>query len=87
MRTYPRSVFRSEGTSECTLVPVFVPGEHLPKPPFWKTTLLSTPEIKDPQLDVQEMNGVQEIPLRNDHGTQNACFTVLWCHERWWRDP
>ena len=28
--------FRSGGTSECTLVPVFVPGEHLPKPPLWK---------------------------------------------------
>ena len=28
--------FRSGGTSERTLVPVFVPGEHPPKPPFWK---------------------------------------------------
>ena len=45
MRTYPRSGFRSGGTFECTLVPVFVPGEHLPKPPFWKTTLLSTPDL------------------------------------------
>ena len=45
MRTCPRSGFRSGGTSECTLVPVFVPGEHLPKQPFWKTTLLSTPEM------------------------------------------
>ena len=43
MRTYPRSGFRSRGTSECTFVPVFVLGEHAPKPPFWKTTLLSTP--------------------------------------------
>ena len=43
-RTYPRSCFRSGGTSECTLVLVFVPGEHPSKPPFWKTTLLSTPE-------------------------------------------
>ena len=54
----PRSGFRSGGTcertlapvfvpgetSECTLAPVFVPGEHPPKPPFWKTTLLSTPD-------------------------------------------
>ena len=31
---YPRSGFCSGGTSECTLVPVFVPGEHPPKPPF-----------------------------------------------------
>ena len=44
MRTYPRSGFRSGRTSECTLVPVFVLGEHPPKPPFWKTTLLATPE-------------------------------------------
>ena len=44
MRTYPRSGFRSVGTSECTLVPVFVPGEHSPKPPFWKPPFLSTPE-------------------------------------------
>ena len=36
MRTYPRSGFRSGGTSECTLVPVFVPGEHPPKPPFFR---------------------------------------------------
>ena len=42
MGTYPRSGFRSGGTSECTLVPVVVLGEHPPKPPFWKTTLLST---------------------------------------------
>ena len=39
MRTYPCSSFRSGGTSEGTLVRVFVPGEHPPKPPFWKTTL------------------------------------------------
>ena len=37
-------VFRSGGTSERTLVPVFVPGEPPPKPPFWKTTLLATPD-------------------------------------------
>ena len=49
-RMCSRSGFRSGGTCECTLVPVFVaaehanvpsfrffvPGEHLPKPPFWK---------------------------------------------------
>ena len=27
-------VFRSGGTSECTLVPFFVPGEHPPNHPF-----------------------------------------------------
>ena len=36
MRTCPCSGFRSGGTSACTLVLVFVPGEHPPKPPFWK---------------------------------------------------
>ena len=49
MRTYPRSGFRSGGTSECTLVPVFVPGEHPPKPPFWRTTLLGSPEMNGKQ--------------------------------------
>ena len=49
MRTYPRSGFRSGGTSECTLIPVFVPGEHPPKPPFWKTTLCRPP--KGVQID------------------------------------
>ena len=34
LRTHPRSGFLSGGTSECTLVPVFVPGEHPPNPPF-----------------------------------------------------
>ena len=41
-----RSVFRSGGTCERTLVPVFVPGEHPPKPPFGKTTLLGSSELK-----------------------------------------
>ena len=31
---HPRSGFRYQGTSECTLVPVFGTGEHPPKPPF-----------------------------------------------------
>ena len=43
-RMCPRSGFRSGGTSECTIVPVFVlvsvPGEHSEKRPFVKTTLL-----------------------------------------------
>ena len=40
---YPRFGFRSGGTSECTLVLVFVPGEHLPKPPFWKPPFWKPP--------------------------------------------
>ena len=39
IRTYPRSGFRSGGTSERTLVPVSVLGEHPPKPPFCKPPL------------------------------------------------
>ena len=45
---YPRSGFRSGGTSECTLVPVFVPGEQPPKPPFWK------PPFCQPQTRARE---------------------------------
>ena len=33
-RMCPRSGFRSGGTCECTLVPVFVPGEHPNVPSF-----------------------------------------------------
>ena len=36
MWTYPGSGFRSGGTCERTLVPVFGTGEHPPKPPFCK---------------------------------------------------
>ena len=31
-----RAVSYKGGFGERTLVPVFVPGEHPPKPPFWK---------------------------------------------------
>ena len=44
MRTYPRSGLRSRGTSERTLVPLFVPGEHPPKPPFLENILLGSSE-------------------------------------------
>ena len=56
---YPRSGFRSGGTSECTLVPVFVPGEHPPKPPFWKTPpLLTPPENGSLGLDTTFRRGI-----------------------------
>ena len=45
MRTYPRSGFHSGRTSECTLVPVFVLGEHLPKPPFGKPPFWEPPSM------------------------------------------
>ena len=44
MRSYSRSGFRFGGTCERILVLVFVPGEHPPKPPFWKTTLCQPPK-------------------------------------------
>ena len=47
--TYPRSGFRSGGTSECTLVPVFFPGEHLPKPPFWKPPFCQPSTVQLPK--------------------------------------
>ena len=45
MRMHPCSGFRSRGTCERTLVPVFVPGEHPPKPPFWKPPFFLVPPI------------------------------------------
>ena len=36
-RTCPRSGFRSGGTCKRTLVPAFVPGEHLNVPLFWSS--------------------------------------------------
>ena len=58
MRTYPRSGFRSGGTSECTLVPVFVSVEHVPKAPFLKTTLLRTPDLQRDRLQRQALSAI-----------------------------
>ena len=52
-RMYPRSGFRSGGTCERTLVPVFVPGEHLPKP----RTLFGKP----PFCQLQRIGIVQKV--------------------------
>ena len=46
MQTYPRSGFRSGGTSECTLVLVFVPGKHPPKPTFCKNHPFVNPRTR-----------------------------------------
>ena len=43
---------------------------------FGQTAIMGK-TIKDPPLDAQEINGVQESLLRNDHGTEYACFTVF----------
>ena len=88
MRTYPRSGFRSGKTSECTLVPVFVLGEHPPKPPFWKATLLSTPKKlskspnRSPQQIPRKLSKALKVskPLRPSCGTptiepHNPCTT------------
>ena len=56
MRTYPRSGFQFQRVrkSECTLVPVFVPGEHLAsKPPFWKPHFCQPPIIQ--RCDVSDV--------------------------------
>ena len=46
------------GTSECALVLVFVPGEHPPNPPFWKTTLFQPP-IQNSSVSVHNVSGTQ----------------------------
>ena len=59
------------GTSECTLVPVFVPREHPPKPPFWETTLLR--HLAVPEKFVAMIYGLFPFP-------DSDCreFSTLW---------
>ena len=45
IRMYLRSVFWCRETSDCSLVPFFGTGEHLPKPPFWKPPCLANPQF------------------------------------------
>ena len=66
MRTYPRSCLRSGGTSECTLVPVFVPGEHPPNHPFGKPPFCQRP-TGDPNLrngDGNSQTNIGPAPLQ-----------------------
>ena len=63
--------FLRTGTSECTLVPVFVPGEHAPKPPFWPTTLLANHPFGNPR-EFKEMLAVSFLVLQ-------ACISFLRC--------
>ena len=85
-RTYPRYGFcsggtcertlvgfRSGATSERTLVPVFVPGEHPPKPPFWK------PPFCHPQI-LQEKFG---LIFRSLYNLRNPRDTGLVSWTRW----
>ena len=72
MRTYPRSDFRSGGTSECTLVPVFVLGEHPPKPPFWKTTLCQPLKKSGPKKQPKHRVFARDIP--GTSGTQTSGY-------------
>ena len=51
-RMCPRSGFWYRGTSECTLALVFVTGEHLPKPPFWKPPFREPPK-KGPSVPLR----------------------------------
>ena len=67
MRSHPRSGSRSGRTSECTLVLVFVPGEHPPKPPFWKTTLLSTTgTLQKPRKNESDPKVTPRAPPQSD---------------------
>ena len=59
MRTCPRSGFRSGGTSQCTLVPVFVPGKHPPKPPFWKPPFCQPQKIGKLRQTLANKEGIQ----------------------------
>ena len=74
MRTYPRSGFRS---MEHTLVPIFVPGEHPPKPPFWKTSLSSEPPTSVFTLGMAQSNcslHLEWCKLRCKEGTHNIAL-------------
>ena len=65
MWTYPRSGFRSGGTSECTLVSVFVPGEHPPKP---TTPLENHPFVNPPTFNPWKLvSGLQKGPAERGH--------------------
>ena len=72
MRTYPRSGICSGGTSECTLVPVFVPGEHPPKSPFWKR------RFPQPQ-NFQRLSEILRIRFLGPNSQESAqkCSEVL----------
>ena len=72
MRTYPRSGFRSGGTSECTLVPVFVPGEHPPKAPFWKTTLSFNPNRVRGSLPHEKAENAENSENADSKNAENA---------------
>ena len=61
---YPRSGFRSGGTFECTLVPVFVPWEHPPKPPFWKPPFWQPPKMVPFSRGHEGRGGEEQVPER-----------------------
>ena len=63
--------FCSGGTSERTLVPGFVPGEHPPKPPFWKPPFWAT-KINQKMHKVSTSNGVDCWISGNDGNHRNS---------------
>ena len=81
MRTYPRSGFRSGGTSERTLIPVLVPGEHAPKPPLLETTLLGSSEhrAREPRNLTHELSheSAHENALRSVCSSQKRLHTSV----------
>ena len=55
---YARSGFRSGGTSQCTLVLIFVPGEYPPKPPFWKPPFYLPVKTRHRQVTELDVKGL-----------------------------
>ena len=92
-RMYPRSGFRSRGTcertlvpvfvpgehlSECTLVPVFVPGEHPPKPPFLENHPFVNPWTKQwPDLTIPKTGRLHISPA-------NRFINPMWAPDSLW---
>ena len=76
MRMYARSGFRSGGTCERTLVLVFVPWEHPPKPPFGK------PPFWQPRIFFAGRDSHQEKCRENLQAVSckivRVCLFYLW---------
>ena len=93
MRKYPRSGFCSERTSECTLVQVFVPGEHPPKPPFWKPPFCQPPinwQVRRVTKKSARIFGQVVLTFAPKNASDFpwffddfSCFVSLWSWEHW----
>ena len=43
--------------------------------------------IKTHHSTFRKLMVFKKFPLKNDHSTENDCFTVFWCHEKGRREP